>query len=302
MNRLMNAAFLDGTANWTGTAQLTLSVDDETTGAPGRHALIGAGSSSANGQAQYVETAAANRPVVTAGEVLEASAWCVCRRAGVEIAPTAEVRWFNGAGSFLSASPLTVAAPYLTRHGLGRAGIRASFRRAMDRVTAPANAASAALRVATVSTASAQAISLGILKPMLAAPTAGQRDPLVFDPGPHASVDLQLRAWPSDLRGVDVDSRSSPQAWAVEFQGDGRPSRRRDSASPVRRFEGRVRCDPVERAILDAFARTDTDFWFLEPDSDQVCVASFTADGAPRVVEDRGEVSIVSFALWLETA
>ena len=63
-----------------------------------------------------------------------------------------------------------------------------------------------------------------------------------------------------------------------------------------------MRCDAVQREALEAFARTAGDFWFVEPDSDRLCVASFAADGAPRMVESRGPTVMMTVALWLETA
>jgi hypothetical protein len=64
-----------------------------------------------------------------------------------------------------------------------------------------------------------------------------------------------------------------------------------------------MRCDAVQRATLEAFHRaTPRGFWFVEPDTDRLCVADFADDGAPRLTEAAGPTSILSVALWLETA
>jgi hypothetical protein len=242
--------------------------------------------------------------VVTAGAAYEVSAAVLAIVDGVAVAPVAVVNWFNAGGSALTPTALTVSIAQILAHGEGRLGVRSAFRSVRQRVVAPAGAVKAEIGISTTPAASGSTVVLGLLKPMVAPVVVARQEPLGFDPGLHDDVDLQLPCWPTELRAFDLGPGGQAQAGVVEFQsGAGRPSRRRTDDDPVRQFTGSIRCDPVERAMLEAFWRdTPGDFWFVEPDSDRLCVASFAADGQPRMTEDKGFVSTVEVGLWLETA
>lgn len=301
MNLLTNCGYLDGATGWAGTAQLTLAIDESVRGSAGRAALVGTGSSTATNQKQALACAVDARAEVVEGVEYEVTACVFASVNGVAVAPAVAVVWRGAGGSTILTEPLTVAAPQIALHGEARLGVRNSWRRLRARLTAPAGAASADLEVAVTPAASGTAVEIALLKPLIAETWAPW--PVTFDPGQTSNPDLDLPIWPSALRGFDLGPGGEPQADRVEFgEGPGRPSRRRTTADPARQFSGALRCDPVERAVLEDFHRGVGDFWFVEPDSDRLCIASFAADGAPRMTEDRGEVSTVSVGLWLETA
>lgn len=303
MNLLKNAGFLDGSDGWAVSGGLAMLVDEAVRGAPGRHVLTASGTTSGSDQTVTLGSASDGRAAVTAGQVLEVSAGVLAVVAGAAVSPAVSVVWRNSGGSVISTAALAVSGPHSAIHGEGRYGVRTTFRRVYGRLTVPAGAVSAAL-VLAVTPATASAVVLALLKPMIAVVVAARSEPLVWDPGSHDNGDLALPCWPSGLRSFDVGPGSQPSPDRVDFQaGSARPSQRRTATDPVRSFNGSLRCDPVEKAMLDAFWRTGPGpFWFVAPDSDRLCVATPMADGAPKVAEDRGEVSTISVGLWLETA
>lgn len=305
MSSLMtNAGFLDGADGWLASAQLNLSVDEATRGGPGRAVLIGAGTTTATNQTQSLACSPSTRAVVSAGGIYEVSASLLALVAGSPVAPSAVVQWYDAGGGALTPTALTVQPAQITSHGEGRFGVRNSYRTVRQKVTAPAGAVRGEIKPSVTPAASGSAVVLGLLKPMIAPVIAARSEPLSWDPGVHVSTDLQLPCWPTELRPFDLGPGGQAQAAVVEFQaGAGRPSMRRTAEDPVRQFNGTVRCDPVERAILEAFwSATPGDFWFVEPDSDRLCLARFAAEGRPEMTEDKGEVVTMKLSLWLETA
>lgn len=304
-NLLSNCGFLDGATGWTKSAQLGLSVDETVRGSSGRAVLIGSGATTAASQTQFIGSAASGRGAVVAGQAYEVAASLLAVAAGALTAPTATVVWYNASGAALTPTSLTVRAAQSTIHGEGLRGVRNTFRSVRQKVTAPAGAVAAELRLAVTPSASGSSVVLGLLKPQIAPVVAARTEPLAWDPGRHSNPDLMLATWPTELRGFDLGPDGEPVASASEFQGStpGRPSRRRTGRSPARQFKGVVRCLPYERALLDDFwSATEGDFWMVEPGSDRLCVASFAADGQPRMTDDRGEVWSIELGLWLETA
>ncbi|WP_332657369.1 hypothetical protein [Brevundimonas sp.] len=299
--RLPNAGFLDLAQGWTASSALALSVDETTRGAPGRQVLRGTGTAASDGFLT-LQPATASRPSAAHGEMIEAQAFIAAHVAGVASQPTARLVFRDGGGSQISALDIPVRPALLSLHGEGVAGLTDTFRRAYLRAAAPSGTATATLE-ARASATTGQAVDLAILKPLVGPVPATRAEPLLWSPGIHVEEDLQLDVWPSLLKPFQARSTSEPQAGRVEFTAMlDRPVSRRTSADPARRFDGLLRCDPVQRAILETFARTAGDFWIVEPDSERLCVGSFAADGAPRLVEDRGPTVIMGVGLWLETA
>ena len=304
-NLFSNCGFLDGATGWAKSAQLTLSVDETVRGSSGRAVLIGAGATTAASQMQSISSAQAGRATVVAGQAYEVAASLLAVVSGAPTTPVATVVWYNAAGAALTPTSLTVRPAQSTIHGEGLRGVRNTFRSVRQKVTAPAGAVAAELRLAATPTASGSSVVLGLLKPQIAPVVAARTEPLTWDPGRHSNPDLMLPAWPTELRGFDLGPDGEPLPSASEFQGStpGRPARRRTGRSPARQFRGVVGCLPFERALLDDFwSATEGDFWVVEPGSDRLCVASFAADGQPRMTEDRGEVWSIELGLWLETA
>lgn len=302
-NKLPNAGFLDLTTGWTAAAPLALSVDETNRGAPGRMVLRAAGVATANAQTVTVQPTTAKRPAVNAGDLIEGRAFVAAFVGGVSVAPEVRLIFRTAAAGVISTLPVPLAPIRLTTHGEAIGGVSDTFRRAFLRAAAPATTATATIDV-RVTANLGQAVEILILKPLLAVVPVGKADPLAWDPGAHDAADLQLGVWPTLLRPFQTSPGAEAKPFRVEFEADqGRPATRRTAIDPARRFDGLLRCDSVQRAALEAFALSDVgDFWMVEPDSDRLCVASFAADGAPRMTESRGSTVIMNVGLWLETA
>jgi hypothetical protein len=305
-NGLWNAGFLQGSDRWVTVGGGALTVDETLRGAPGRAVLKASRLAATVGLTAPVEPATADRVAVAAGDVVEFSAGAL-GLLGVVEAPTAPRAWavfYNAAGATLETRPLVVRPPEVTAHGLGLAGVRASFYGIQQRETAPAGAAKATMRIEAVSTAANQTVAALLLKPMVTKVSASRLLPLPWTPGQHDNADLVFTAWPEILRPFRAGAGGEVQPGRVEYQaGAGRPKSRRLALDPVRKFMGQVRCDGIERAALEQFWREGPgDFWIVEPDTDRLCIASWTADGAPMMVEQRGLTCMMQVGLWMETA
>lgn len=301
-NRLPNAGFLDLTAGWTASAALALAVDEAQRGSPGRMVLRATGVATANGQTLTVQPTTALRPEIDVGELIEGRAFVAAFVAGVAVAPEVRMVFRTAAAVQVEALPVPTAPAPLAVHGEAIGGVSDTFRRAYLRAVVPATSANATIEV-RVTANLGQAVEVLILKPLLDAVPVGKGDPLPWDPGMHEAEDLQLPVWPNILRPFQAQAGGEPKAGRIEFDADqGRPVSRRTAPDPARRFDGQMRCDAVQRAALEAFAREVGDFWMVEPDSGCLCVASFAADGAPRMIESRGPTVMMGVGLWLETA
>lgn len=305
-NGLWNAGFLQGAEHWATVGVGALTVDETLRGAPGRAVLKASRLAAAVGLTAPVEPAVADRVEIAAGDVVEISAGVLGLLGVVEtpVAPRAFAVFYDAGGATLEARPLIVRPPEVVAHGLGLAGVRASFYTIQQRETAPADAVKVALRVEAVSVAANQTVAVLLLKPMVARVPNGRSLPLAWTPGRHSSSDLAFAAWPEILRPFRGGAGGEVQPGRVEYQsGAGRPKSRRMALDPVRKFMGQVRCDGVERAALEQFWREGAgDFWIVEPDTDRLCIASWTADGAPMMIEQRGLTCMMQVGLWMETA
>lgn len=297
-NLLPNAGFLDLTEGWTVTGGPTLSVDETGKGAPGRAVLRAAGNASVTGS---VVLSASRRPAAAPGQSWSAACSVVARVAGVEVTPTVRLAFKSSGGGSTGTAAAAVRPAELSVSGLGVHGLRQTFLTAEAAGVAPSSTASATIEI-VVPVASGQAVEILLLKPT--AGLGGLTPGWTWDPGDHAVVDLQRPAWPDSLRPFRRGGGAQLKPWSHSFESaTGRPAQRRQSLDPARRFDGTMRCDAVQRATLEAFHRaTPRGFWFVEPDSDRLCVADFADDGAPTMAEAAGPTSIMSVGLWLETA
>jgi hypothetical protein len=297
-NLLPNAGFLDLTEGWTVTGGPTLSVDESGKGAPGRAVLRAAGNASVTGS---VVLSASRRPAAASGQTWAAACSVVARVAGVEVTPTVRLAFKSSGGGSTGTAAAAVRPAELSASGLGVHGLRQTFLTAEAGGVAPASTASATIEI-VVPVTSGQSVEILLLKPVagIGPITTGW----VWDPGDHTAVDLQRPAWPDGLRPFRRGPGSQPKAWSHAFDAaTGRPAQRRQALDPARRFDGTMRCDAVQRALLETFHRTTPrGFWFVEPDSDRLCVADFADDGAPSMTDAAGPTSIMSVGLWLETA
>ncbi|MGN6064881.1 hypothetical protein [Brevundimonas diminuta] len=293
-NALKNCGFLDLAAGWEATGGV-LAVDEASRGAPGRAALT---ATRAAAGALMIRTRPADRAPTAGWGGYEAMAAVAALNDDSGVAVAVLVEFFDAGGAVVEARSVDVQPARLARHGLARAGLRITYGRAFDRGAVPPAAVTAGLSVQAQG-----ATSLSVVKPMLAPAQAGRSEPLAWDPGPHDALELNRPRWPSILRAFASGPGAEPQADRTEFAAaTGRPMARRTTASAARKYADAVRCDPVERAELEAFHASVGDFWFVEPDTDRLCLASFAADGAPRLRQDLGEVALIDVALWLETA
>ena len=305
-NGLWNAGFLQGADHWGTVGSGALSVDETLRGAPGRAVLKASRLAATVGLTSPIEPLAADRVAVSAGDVVEFAAGVLGLLGVAEtgVAPRAFAVFYDAGGGTVATRPLTVRAPEVATHGLGLAGVRASFYGIQQRETTPAGAAKASLRVEAVSTAPNQTVTVLLLKPIVARVPAGRVLPLLWSPGQHDGPDLAFASWPNILRPFRAGAGGEVQPGRVEYQaGAGRPKSRRVALDPVRKFMGQVRCDGVERAALEQFWREGAgDFWIVEPDTDRLCIASWSADGAPMMIEQRGLTCMMQVGLWMETA
>lgn len=298
-NGLRNAGFLEETAGWVGSAQLTLSVDDTIHGAPGRHVLIATGVTTGAGQTLSIRTAEADRVTVTAGQPVEAFAGFAASHA-----LSLEIEWFDVDGDPVGTTPLSVRGPQLATYGEGINGLAETFWRGYARVAAPAGAVEAGLALGVTPGSSGAAVTLLLLKPYLAPAGALVGEPTPWDPGLHEEAGLALPAWPSILKPFQAAPVVEPSATRTEFVGaDGGAVTRRLVAQPFRRFKGRTRCDAVQRAALDGFfAAGHPRFWFTDPETQQLCIARWAAGGEPRAGDVRGVTTLMEVGLHLEVA
>lgn len=301
-NGLTNAGFIDGTTGWASASGLALMVDETQRGAPGRAALVASGSVAGGGTAR-LSTSTPGRAPVSAFDPVDAFVAVSVRVAGVPITPMPTLTFWDAGGAGIGASlPLAVNKPLLDRHGQAVMGVATTFHHCRLRTVAPAGAARASLEIA-VTVANPGTVEIAFLKPFAGRALGSKFEVSRWDPGLHVSEELQLDVWPTILRPFDVGQGSEPKPWAVEFDaGSAAPTQRRVVSDPARKFTGRVRCDDVQRAALEEFARSATRFWFVEPDSDRLCVARFAGDGAPRLSETRAAIHVMEVGLWLETA
>ena len=303
-NVLPNAGFLELASGWSKSTVLTLAVDESVRGEAGRAVLVGSGTTTSASQIVAINTAPASRGAVTANTLVEAFAHAVAFVNGVATAPRIRLLFFNSGGASTGAYDLTVSPAERSTYGEGLKGIRSTFRRGFLRQIAPVGSVTMGIELSVTPAASGSAVVLALLKPQAAPVPAGRTEPLAWGPGAHVDPGLTLPIWPSILRPFQSQPGGEPFGAVIEFQGDtGRPATRRTALDPARRLAGRIRCDEIQRAALEAFWRDRAgDFFVVEPDSDRLCVASWAADGQPRMSEARGPTVMMDVGLWLETA
>lgn len=301
-NGLWNAGFLQGAARWSS-AGAVLSVDEHDRGAPGRAVLKATRAPIAS----VSNTVGVGQSIgVSAGQILELSAGMLGLRGTNETpaAPKAYVIFYDSADGVVESRSLKVRAPEIGSHAPGRAGVRGSFYSVFQREVVPQGSVKAGLWAEAETDAANQRIGVLLLKPMIGVVEPGRITPLPWAPGQHDDSDLAFATWPDILRPFRSGAGGEVQPGRVEYQaGAGRPKSRRVALDPVRRFLGQLRCDGVERATLEQFWREGpADFWIVEPDTDRLCIASWTADGAPMMTEQRGPTCLMQVGLWMETA
>lgn len=301
-NLLPNAAFLDLATGWDAGGADRLTVDETTHGDWGRAALMAEFDDVTTDEVVSIAVRPNLRPRVTPGSEIEVSGAFAAFLGSEAHAPAVRIIFRDDAADEVDAVDIRLGPPF-DLYGTALMGLRQTYWCAMERLIVPADAATADLEV-SFEVEAAGDVTLLMLKPQVCEVPSGRLEPLVWSPGPSENPDLDLEQWPTVLRPLNRDGSSEGRPALVEFLGDaGRPSSRSITADPARSYTFSVWCDPVQRAELERFYRSaPADFWFVEPDSDRLCVAKFASSGAPSLAEHQGHMVRMEGTLWVETA
>lgn len=246
-NRIPNSSGLDGATGWAAGSDLV--VDSINIGAEARIAITGGAS---------VSAPEVNVAGLTA---IYASALFQGQRAFVR---------FNVGGD--------VVIPLRRRASRSATrGIASTFSLAAGVLAVPGGATTA--RIIADGLANGNAL----FRPYLDA-YVGER-PSVWTPGPHLNPDLDLVAWPGDLRNAEADGvELEPIALRKSFAGDdGTPTTRRVASTSRYFMTMTLALDNVQRDRLDQFWRANHDeFFLIRPDTGDLVIAEWADDGDPR--------------------
>lgn len=252
-NELLNATGLDGTADWT--AGGALSVLNAGAGAHGRLVFRSA--------AGFIRSAA--RPLNGAPSVV---AFGHIKPGGGQVL---QVRFLDGGGALISTADVPVLRLAVGPATRGRPN---TFSFAKGVIPAPGGAVSYQLNA----TGSGETL---LLRPY--ASTDGVAD-VCWQPGPHSNPDLNYPAWPASLPSVrDEGYQAEPVATRKGFSGDsGIEATRRVTKSRRYRLSAELALTTAERDVLmDFFDTVGGTFWYSRPDTREVCLAQWLADGEP---------------------
>ncbi|MET3665899.1 hypothetical protein [Caulobacter sp. 1776] len=264
-NLLKNAGLLDLTNDWVSGGG-ALQVDESTVGAPGRVVMVAGGAG--------VATSSVN---VSVGDELE-----VLALVGADVnRPRVEFVILNGGGATISA---TVVPFRRLGSGACRRGLTASFSEAYARITV---AAAGAARLSIAPNGGGMS-HIYAFRPYIGRPGLAV---MRWDPGTHSNPDLNLPVWPADLPGFRGQPAVEPFANLKAFAGDaGLPANGSLYSGLHHQVKGQMRLSAEQDDILDQFyARRPPAFYFVRPDTGDLCIAEWLADGAPRLVETRGQ-------------
>ncbi len=288
-NRIENAGGLDGTTGYAAVGGATLAADEATLGAPGRIVITASGSATAT---VGVDTDLA---AVSAGATYD----CAGLWSFVGAAATLAVQWCDGGGTVVNTATLPLVR---TATGAAAKGLRQRFNRSYGRVTWPSGASQARLRLSGAATG---AYVAGLLKPMIA-PARTDGDPPRWDPGPTSNPDLALPIWPAALPPVLMDGFSAaPTSLRKAFESDAGIAMTQKVGATARQIvQAQLRLSPEQLVALEDFhAHGGSPFWFVRPDTDELCQAWWTADGAPALARLAAqEAAYYSFGLQLAVA
>lgn len=285
-NQLKNAGFQDGISDWSTPGGWTKSIDDSVYGFDGR-AVFKAVKNVSIGEDGYIVAGTGNTPAVQAGQTVEVFGHAYYNRGDL----TPYVR-FNGTND--------VAVPLVTRgDGNPRFGLARSFDFYHGRITAPVTG-NMELTFRRVQAVSAGPAVLLLMKPYLEVLPSQKTKYRCWDPGSSVNPDLDLPHWPSDLPHLRADSFSAePVPLRRGFSTDsGVEITKKVLNAPWYRAQGSIRINQETHAILDNFFRTTKEFWFVRPDTLQLCIATWLADGDP-VYSGLGSDKMASFGLQI---
>lgn len=290
-NLIDNAAGLDGVTSWSASAGATRAIDWSDLGGPGRAAIVASKALSIGQTVALWSDVAA----VTSGEALDVAAGVANSDGGAIVL---QVEIVDGGGARIGLVNIPTSAPAYA--GGPRRGLAETYRAARTRFASPATGFARLL--ATSTAAGAGTHRLALLKPLLARPVG--RWPARFDPGEHVNIDLQLPAWPSILPAFRRDLQGRPYPSLAAFAGDaGIPANASINGGDDATLTGRMSLNPIEADALDQFYRqTRTGvFYIVRPDTDQLCMAEWLAEGAPALAGYSGinVVMEVGLHIWI---
>lgn len=292
-NQVVNAGFADGITGWT--SALPLVADDNIFGYEGRLVLRGtkvgafANAETANISANPTEAVIG----LIAGQTLEAFGHHAFTRGTSQLA----VNFYTGADVLVTSVPVPVVK---VGDGDPRLGLAKSYSFSHARIIVPATATKA--RLVLYGTAVGPGTgSLLLMKPYLEQLPSPKTTYRCWDPGPSINEDLELSVWPPELPHIRGDSfEATPIPTRKGFAGDaGVMMTKKVLTIPWYQARGQVKVTQETQAILDQFFRNATSpFWFVRPDTLQLCQATWVPDGEPTY-GGAGSDKTASFAIQM---
>jgi len=275
MNRIRNASFLDGVDSFTAYFGAA-AVDDADFGAPGREAFVLTKTGGA-GSGAFTTSAPDPELVVAVDDVIE-----VGFRYGVSrpaLAPETFLQILNMAESAVLAT-ITIPKTAPQKTFPPRRGIASTYGRAYARIKATH---AGRVRVGLQAAAMSNGDRLAMMRPFLDLNPSSERRS-VWQPGSHTNPDLDLVAFPTDL----------PPPLAEGFAIEPVPLRKGFSSDDGSKITVRVAgvsrwtasvswlLNALDRDRLETFWRANhEEFWYVRPDTGDLCVASWAEDGDP---------------------
>jgi hypothetical protein len=288
-NELTNAGFAEGISFWDlGGVSGAPYIDETVYGYDGRSVFV----INAEGPTSGIASQTGRTVPVTQGQILEIFA----HHAGINASTTlilmiAPDQNFNAGRQDFGIQVISKG------DGNPRLGLAKSFDFSHARIASPMNGY-ARLYLHTVNTGPNPKAML--MKPYLerVLPKTKYR---CWDPGLHVNPDLQIPHWPSKLPHLRADQFSAPIIPSrVGFSGDkGVSATKKLTRNPWYNVSGQIRGDQETHAILDQFFRTAPEpFWFVRPDTLQLCQATWMAEGEPSM-SGLGPDKVIQFGLQL---
>lgn len=289
-NAITNAGGVEGVAGWVGSAGSVLAIDDTVRGFDGRMVIRAAKNVALN---EVVTLANQPAVAISSDQYIEAFAHHGANRGST----TLKLQIFSDAAATVLLQ--TIDVPTQTAgDGNPRLGLSKSYTFSHLRMKSPVTGFMR-LQVSNSPT-SAGLMQVLIMRPYLEA-VSQKTKYRCWDPGPHIDPDLNLPHWPSDLPHLRAENFSVPVIPSrVAFSGDkGIAVTKKLTRSPWYQAMGQVRGDQETHAILDQFFRTQPEpFWFVRPDTLQLCRAYWLAEGEPSS-SGLGANKIIEFGLQL---
>jgi len=246
-NELLNATFLDDVNDWSGP---NLAVASTGIGGRGRLVLTSTGT-----------VRSTPRPLNGRTGV-----WGVVRFLGVG----AGVRFLDAGGGTVQDVALPTERQATSQASRGRVG---GFKLAKGYVAAPGGATQFALYVTGP--------DARLTKPYA---SADGLKPCIWQSGPHTNLDLNYPSWPAHLPAImDEGLQFDPIPTRKGFSGDaGVEATRRITRSRRYQMSAQVDLTTAQRDdLMDFFDEDPGKFWFTRPDTREVCLAQWMADGEP---------------------